>query len=111
MYKHLYPDVQEESVLGNFERFSSIEIGGERYGSSESRSIRSSYILASWVITGGRIEISPSEPRAGCVKFYVRQNVYIGGEYRCFLLAYVVRKSPGAVLFWSAVEGVLQRSV
>lgn len=90
MYKHLYPDVQEGSVLGNFERFSSVEIGGERYGSSESRSIRLSYILASWVSTGGRIEMNASEPRAGCVKFYMRQNVCIGGEYRCFLLAYVM---------------------
>ena len=41
MYKLLYPDVQEESICGNFERFSSVEIGGD------SRSIRSSYILAS----------------------------------------------------------------
>lgn len=77
MYKTLNVAVQEESVSKSFERFSAVEVGGERYGSSTSRSIRSSYILASWVSTGGRVDTSASEPRAGCVKFYLRQNVCI----------------------------------
>ena len=71
MYKTLNVAVQEESVSECFERFSAVEVGGERYGSSKSRSIRSSYILASWVSTGGLVNTSASEPRAGCVKFYL----------------------------------------
>ena len=51
---------------------------------------RSSYILASWVSTGGLVNTSASEPRAGCVKFYLRQNVCVAGEYKTFLLAYVM---------------------
>lgn len=89
MYNQLSPDVQEESVFGNFELFSAVEVGGERYGSSNSRSIRSSYVLASWVSTGGRIDKGAVEPRAGCVRFYMRQNVCVAGEYKPFLLAYV----------------------
>lgn len=90
MYKTLNVAVQEESVSKSFERFSAVEVGGERYGSSTSRSIRSSYILASWVSTGGRVDTSTSEPRAGCVKFYLRQNVCVAGEYKPYLLAYVM---------------------
>ena len=90
MYRQLNMDVQDESIVGNFERFSSVEVGGELYGSSFSRSIRSSYVLASWVSTGGRINIRDSEPRAGCVQFYMRQNVSVAGEYKPFLLAYVI---------------------
>jgi len=90
MYRQLNMDVQDESIVGNFERFSAIEVVGELYGSSSSRSIRSSYVLASWVSTGGRINIRDSEPRAGCVQFYMRQNVSVAGEYKPFLLAYVI---------------------
>ena len=90
MYKKLNVAVQEESVAESFERFSAVEVGGERYGSSTSRSIRSSYILASWVSTGGLVDTSASEPRAGCVKFYLRQNVCVAGEHKPFLLAYVM---------------------
>lgn len=90
MYKTLNVDVQEESVSQSFEMFSAVEVGGEQYGSSTSRSIRSSYILASWVSTGGLVDTSASEPRAGCVKFYLRQNVCVAGEYKPFLLAYVM---------------------
>ena len=90
MYKTLNVAVQEESVSESFERFSAVEVGGERYGSSTSRSIRSSYILASWVSTGGLVDTSASEPRAGCVKFYLRQNVCVAAKYKLFLLAYVM---------------------
>ena len=90
MYKQLCPGVQEESVVGNFERFSGIEVGGERYASSTSRSVRSSYVLASWVSTSGRVDTTGVEPRAGAVQFYMRQNVCVAGEYKPFLLAYVL---------------------
>ena len=90
MYKKLNVNVQEESVVGNFERFSAVELGGERYGSSTSRSIRSSYILAPWVATGGHVETNISELRAGCVKFFTRQNVCVAGDYKPFLIGYVM---------------------
>ena len=90
MYKIISENVEEESILGNFERFSAVEIGGERYGSSASRSARSSFILASWVSNGGRVNINSSELRPGQVSFYMRQNVLVDGEYQAFLLAYVL---------------------
>ena len=54
MYKQLCPEVQEESVVGNLERFPGIEVGIKRYVSSMSRSVRFSYVLALWVSKSGR---------------------------------------------------------
>lgn len=62
------------------ERFSSVLVGGERYGSSTSRTVRSSYIIASWVSDGGRIDINSAQPRPGKVSFYIRQNVLVDGS-------------------------------
>lgn len=69
MYKTLNVAVQEETVTKSFERFSAVEVGGEQYGSWTPRSIRSSYILASWVSTGGLVDTSLWEPRADYIKF------------------------------------------
>lgn len=90
MYKLISENVEEGSIFGNFERFSSVLVGGERYGSSTSRTVRSSYIIASWVSDGGRIDINSAQPRPGKVSFYIRQNVLVDGEYRTYLLAYVL---------------------
>ena len=57
-----------------------MEVGGERYGSSISRSICSSYILASWVLTSGRVDTTEAERRTGSVQFHMCQNVCVSGE-------------------------------
>lgn len=87
MYKTLNVAVQEETVTKSFERFSAVEVGGEQYGSWTSRSIRSSYILVSWVSTGGLVDTSLWEPRADYIKF-IWDNVCVAGVYKPFLLAY-----------------------
>ena len=52
MYKVLCDDLEEENVVGNFEKFSAGQVGGELYGSFTSRSNQSAYVLASWVSNG-----------------------------------------------------------
>ena len=51
-----------ETVI--FDRYASVEFCGERYGSLDSRSERSSYVIAPWVGVGGQINSDTSDAKA-----------------------------------------------
>ena len=62
---------------------------GERYGSLDSRSERSSYIIAPWVGVNGNIDPTTCDARPGVVSYYVKQNVFLDGEWRTLIMARV----------------------
>ena len=72
-----------------FERYASVEFCGDRYGSLQSRSERSSYVIAPWVGLRGQIDPTTSDPRPGVVQYYLKQNVCLDGEWRTLVMARV----------------------
>lgn len=72
-----------------FDRYAGVEFLGERYGSLDSRSERSSYVIAPWVGANGNIDPATCDARPGVVSYYVKQNVFLDGEWRTLIMARV----------------------
>ena len=72
-----------------FDRYASVEFCGERYGSLDSRSERSSYVIAPWVGVGGQINSDTSDARPAVVRYYMKQNICIHGQWKTLVMAYV----------------------
>ena len=71
------------------DRYASVEFRGERYGSLDSRSERSSYVIAPWVGVGGQIDPATSDARLKVVRYYLKQNICLLGEWKTLVMAYV----------------------
>ena len=72
-----------------FDRYASVEFCGERYGSLDSRSEWSSYIIAPWVGVGGQIDPDTSDARPGVVRYYLKQNIFLHREWKTLVMAVV----------------------
>lgn len=84
-----FSDTELDCVSGSCHKYKSIEICGEKYGSSDSRLSRSSVILASWCGTDGNINTSGIELRPGIVRFYVSMYVHNNGSMERVTMAYI----------------------
>ena len=83
-YSVFLPGIEFQNGTAIFDRYVGVEFLGEHYGSLDSRSERSSYIIAPWVGVNGHID-----PRPGVVSYYVKQNVFLDGEWRTLIMARV----------------------
>ena len=72
-----------------FDCYASVEFCGEQYGSLDSRSERSSYVIAPWVGVGGQINPDTSDARPAVVRYYMKQNICIQGQWKTLVMAYV----------------------
>ena len=81
-------DIRNGTVI--FDRYASVDFCGERYGSLDSRSERSSYVIAKWVGDVGQINPDTSDAfRPAVVRHYLKQNICIGGEWKTLVMAAV----------------------
>ena len=80
-------DITNGSVI--FDRYASVEFCGDRYGSLDSRSERSSYVMAPWVGVGGQIDVATSDARPAVVHYYFKQNIYLYGQWKTIVMARV----------------------
>ena len=64
-------DVSDFQISGNCQKYFSMEMCGERYGSSSSRLQRSSIVLASWCGPEGEINTTGSDIRPGIIRYFV----------------------------------------
>lgn len=88
-YSVMYPSV---SNLGNeiatvIYKYSQLKVGSEIYGSQNSRTKRSSYILARWC--GRNAEINTSCLRPASASFYFKHSVKVQGSYIPHYFAFV----------------------
>ena len=72
-----------------FDRYASVEFCDEQYGSLDSRSERSSYVIAPWAGVGGQIDPDTSDARPAVVRYYMKQNICIHGQWKTLVMAYV----------------------
>ena len=78
-------DVVNGTVI--MDRYASVEFCGDRYGSLDSRSERSSYVIASWVGNGGQIDPTGRDARPGVVRYYLKQNICLDGQWQPVVMA------------------------
>lgn len=88
-YSAFLQGVEFQNGTTIFDRYAGVEFLGERYGSLDSRSERSSYIIAPWVGVNGNIDPTTCNARPGVVSYYVKQNVFLDGEWRTLIMARV----------------------
>ncbi|XP_020908438.2 uncharacterized protein LOC110246438 [Exaiptasia diaphana] len=88
-YHTLFDEVDDASVTAQFERFSSCSFNAETLGSSGTIGKRSSFILARWCKLGGRIDASGVHLRPGVIRYFLKQNVKVAGEYISCIFAVV----------------------
>ena len=88
-YSVFLQGVEFQNGTAIFDRYAGVEFLGERYGSLDSRSERSSYIIAPWVGVNGNIDPTTCDARPGVVSYYVKQNVFLDGEWRTLIMARV----------------------
>ena len=84
-----FSNAEADLVSGSCHKYKSIEICGEKYGSSDSRLSRSSVILASWCGTDGNINTMGNDLRPGIVRFYLSMYIHVKGRMEFVTLAYV----------------------
>lgn len=72
-----------------FDRYASVEFFSERYDSLDSRSERSSYVIAAWVGVGGQIDTDTSDAKPAVVPYYMKQNICIHGQLKTHVMANV----------------------
>ena len=89
MHSAFLEGVDFQNGTAIFGRYAGVEVLGERYGSLDSRSERSSYIIAPWVGENGNIDPTTCNARPGVVSYYVMQNVFLDGEWRTLIMARV----------------------
>jgi len=88
-YSTLLEGVDITCVTVIFDRYASVEFCGDRYGSLDSRSERSSYVIAPWVGVGGQIDPATTDARPAVVHYYLRQNICLHGELKSLVMARV----------------------
>ena len=84
-----FSNAEVDLVSGSCHKYKSIEICGEKYGSSDGRLSRSSVILASWCGTDGNINTMGNDLRPGIVRFYLSMYINVKGRMEFVTLAYV----------------------
>jgi len=106
VYNNLFDEVDESSVTGQFERYSSCSFNAEKLGSSNTIGDRSSFILARWCKLGGKIDRSGLELRPGIIRYFVKQNFKVRGEYISCVFAAVhwFQEHPARKLLGPPVE-------
>lgn len=93
-YKHIYPELYDyiECIPKSFRKCSSICLRGEVYGSNQSRHKRSSFVMAYWHSTDGKIieEVGSGELRPGVIQYFLQHNLIVDDESRVHLFAKVL---------------------
>ena len=80
-------DISSGTVI--FDHYASVEFCGDQYGSLDSRSERSSYVIAFWVGFDGGIDPATVDARPAIVHYYLKQNIVIHGELKSIVMARV----------------------
>lgn len=75
----------QSSVTGAFQRYASVSVHGQIFGSEESRLDRSSYIIASWCDNNGAIRLD-FDPRPGRVLYYMELYVKMSNDQSLHLV-------------------------
>ena len=78
-------DVASGTVI--FDHYASVEFCDDRYGSLDSRSERSSYVIASWVGIYGSIDPATVDAPTAIVHYYLKHNIVIHGELKSIVMA------------------------
>ena len=98
VYKSLYPEqiIEKKSMAETIKTYSSVTVGNQLYGSrSESRSLRSARIYASWPATDlGDLNIDEFLLFAGYVLFYFSHSMKLNGRFVQHVFAFVRWHKP-----------------
>ena len=90
VYSLFFPDVPTENIPRVYDKYASLELCGERFGSQFSRLNRCSYILASWADRfDGNVTMQAADLRPGVVLHFVKQTLCVGQRKSTFCFARV----------------------
>ena len=76
-YAAIFTGLNPRSVTRFFDRFASVSVAGEHFGSADSREEHSSFVMARWCGFGGRIDTTGTDLRPGVVDYFIRQNIEV----------------------------------
>ena len=88
-YCTMYPTEQYTSskISAAAQKYSQIKVCNEIFGSQNSRSKRSSYVLAKWCGRNGIIDTSCLRP--ACISYFIKHSVMVSGSFRAHYFAVV----------------------
>lgn len=96
MYFHLYPEVMEnENFVVPRSAWRTNEVfrdGKDIFAGKESRSFKSSFILACWSQIDGTIasfDAMPTKPTPGQIIYFLKHTVFLGNNSKTHIIAYV----------------------
>ena len=92
MYSDIYSDYDIEAISRSCWKFSDVSFECVTYGSYDSRSFQSSYVLSYWCGVGGSIQSHESmyiQPRPGRIMFFVKHSITVKGRIYEHYLAFV----------------------
>ena len=89
-YRTFFPTLSTEDIPRLFDKYASMHLAGNNFGSNMSRLSRSSYILARWPARyDGEIDITGSDLRPGVVKYFAKQSITFNNSTCTFCFARV----------------------
>jgi len=106
-YSVFLQGIEFQNGTAIFDRYAGVELFGERYGSLDSRSERSSYIIAPWVGVNGNIDPTTCNARPGVMSYYLSRmfSLIVNGE----LLLWLELNSFRNILKDTCIRVALQR--
>ena len=88
-YSHFVPEIDLGQIPASHERYTSIQLWGEQYGSKGSRLEKHSYIQAHWAKNGGFISVTADVLRFGQVLYYFKQSIPTHNGRKSVMMAFV----------------------
>ena len=87
VYFFLYPDLDQGNIIfpDSYQKYSQVICNNNRYGSSNSKNLRSSYIVAYWCKDGGEIakyNKYDTTPSPGTIRYLLKHSIIVNN--RCF---------------------------
>lgn len=88
-YSCMYPGTAYtgRNISAAIQKYSQIRVGNEIFGSQNSRTKRSSYILAKWCGRNGVINTSSLRP--ACVSYFFKHSIMVHGSFKAHCFAAV----------------------
>ncbi len=108
VYKIFFPGISLSNVPSLFDKYASVELASECYGSRFSRLNRFSYVLARWAGRfDGMVDLESTDERPGIVEYFIRQSITYDEHVYSFCFAFVRWFQYHPERFHCGVEGVV----
>ena len=89
-FKIFVPGITSNEIPLLYDKYASVQISGERYGSKFSRMDRFAYIIGKWAaVFNSDVDLESTDERPGVIDCFIKQSITYDGNSYSFCFVYV----------------------